>query len=175
VRGAHAAVILTIGPDSGKVLIIGGITGDHSGLFASSAAELYDPIATTFSATVSPMQDARAFPTATVLIGGDVLIVGGFSNFFSTVSGTTGSLMSLFGSTLKSAELYDPMATTFTCVPGTGFDGSVCSASMKVARAAHTATLFTGGPLAGQVLLAGGIGATKPNSTSSELSEAESL
>jgi hypothetical protein len=172
-RGAHAAVILTTGPDSGKVLIVGGITGSAALLSPTSSAELYDPIASTFSGAASPMNDARAFPTATVLIGGDVLIVGGFTNFFSTVNGTTGSLMGLFGSTLKSAELYDPTATTFTCVPGTGFGGSLCLASMKVARAAHTATLFASGPLAGQVLLAGGIGATKPNSTSSELSEAE--
>jgi hypothetical protein len=172
-RGAHAAVILTMGPDSGKVLVVGGITGSAAVLSATSSAELYDPIATTFSATSSPMNDARAFPTATVLIGGDVLIVGGFARFSSTVNGTTGSLINLFGSTLKSAELYDPTLTTFTCVPGSGSGGNVCLASMKVARAAHTATLFTSGPSAGQVLLAGGIGATKPNSTSSELSEAE--
>jgi hypothetical protein len=173
-RGAHAAVILTTGPDSGKVLIVGGITNSGGLLSAIFSAELFDPVATTFSPAANVMNDARAFPTATVLSSGDVLIVGGFTNFFSAqVNGATGSLNSLFGSTLKSAELYDPIATTFTCVPGSGFGGSLCLASMKVARAAHTATLFTGGPLAGQVLLAGGIGATKPNSTSSELSEAE--
>ena len=44
---------------------------------------------------------------------------------------------------------------------------------MKIARAAHTATLFPTGALADQVLIAGGLGAAKPNSTSSELKEAE--
>jgi hypothetical protein len=119
------------------------------------------------------MKDARAFPTATVLASCDVLIVGGFSNFVSTVDSGTGSLSSLFGSTLKSAEIYDPIKTTFTCVPGRGFGGSVCNASMRTARAAHSATLFTAGLKAGQVLLAGGIGASAPNSTSTELAVAE--
>ena len=44
---------------------------------------------------------------------------------------------------------------------------------MKMARAAHTATLFASGPLAGEVLIAGGLGAKKPDSQSSELKEAE--
>jgi hypothetical protein len=172
-RGAHATVVLTSGPDSGKVLVVGGVIGSSAALSATQSAELYDPGTGKFTVVGAVMNDTRAFQSATVLANGDVLIVGGFSNFSSTVNGGTGSLMSLFGSTLKSAEIYDPTAVTFTCVPGKGLGGSVCKASMKMARAAHTATIFTAGPLAGEVLVAGGIGASAPNSTSTELSEAE--
>lgn len=177
--GAHAAVVLNTGPDSGKVLIVGGITNISANLLPTNNIELYDPVAETFS-TPTQMKDFRAFPSATVLdTNGDVLIVGGFANFFSTVSSSagSGSLMSLFGSTLKSAEIYDPITQTSACVPGKGFGGGLglnaCLASMKMARAAHTATLFTSVPLQHEVLIAGGIGASRPNSTSTELNEAE--
>ncbi len=174
--GAHAAVLLNTGPDASKVLIVGGITNSGAVLSATSSIELYDPGTETFTAPTF-MNDQRAFPTATVLDSGDVLIVGGFAFFSSTVSSSagSGSLMSLFGSTLKSAEIYDPIARTFTCVnaSGTGFGGGICPAAMRMARAAHTATLFTSGVLAGQVLVAGGLGASRPNSTSTELNEAE--
>jgi hypothetical protein len=113
------------------------------------------------------------FHSATALASGKVLVVGGFDNFTSTANGGTGTMSSLFGSTLKSAEIYDPVGDTFTCVPGIGAGGAVCKASMKVARATHTATLFPSGPLANQVLIAGGPGAPKPNTTSTELKEAE--
>ena len=172
--GAHAAVLLNQGPDAGKVLILGGVSSTGIGLSPTNSIEIYDPGTETFTAP-NQMQDLRAFPSATVLDNGDVLIVGGFAYFSSSVNSTTGSLMSLFGSTLKSAEIYDPIARTFTCVNPTGkvSGGYFCPAAMSMARAAHTASLFTSGPLAHDVLIAGGIGASKPNSTSTELNEAE--
>jgi len=170
-RAAHAAVFLPGSP--GSVLITGGATGGSGGLFSSFTAETYDPVGKAFTAVGPEMNDSRAFHSATLLASGKVLLVGGFTNYFSTVDGTTGTLSGLFGSTLQSAEIYDPLADTFTCVPGTGNGGQICKASMKMARAAHTATLFPSGPLAGQVLLAGGLGAGKPNTTSTELNEAE--
>jgi hypothetical protein len=51
-RGGHATVVLTSGPDSGKILVVGGITGSSGGLSASADAELYDPGSGTFSAVV---------------------------------------------------------------------------------------------------------------------------
>jgi Galactose oxidase, central domain len=174
-RGAHSAVLLTDGPLAGQVLIAGGAVGSSSGLAPISTAESYDPVGKTFSFVGSGMNDARAFHTATVLSNGDVLVTGGFSNFFgATFNGANGSMAGLFGSNLSSAEIFDHTTSTFSCVGGTsGSGGGLCSAAMKLGRGGHSATMFTSGPLAGQVLIAGGLGAKKPNSKAKELNEAE--
>lgn len=170
-RGAHAAVVLTNGPLTGQVLITGGVIGSSLGLSADMSAETYDPAGKTFTSAGS-MNEARAFHTATALLNGQILIVGGFGRFFgTTVNG--GNLSGLFGSNLNSAEIYDSVAGTFACINGNGTGGFVCGPSMKRGRGAHTATLFESGPLMGQVLIAGGLGAKKPNSTATELNEAE--
>jgi hypothetical protein len=153
-------------------LIIGGAVGSSTGLFPDNEVEAYDPSAGTFSGA-GFTNDSRALESATTLQNGMVLIVGGFTSFFSTVSGESGGLMGLFGASLNSAELFDPIAMTFTCVPGMKLGAGACKASMKMTHAAHTATLFGSGRLMGQVLVAGGLGAAKPDSTSTELKEAE--
>jgi len=129
-RVGHTATLLTDPalPNYGKVLIAG---GDPSG----TAAELYDPVTETFTATAS-MTIARVGHTATLLTDpalpnyGKVLIAGG---------GTA------------TAELYDPANGTFTA-----------TGSMTTARVGHTATLLTGATLPnyGKVLIAGGATAT---------------
>jgi hypothetical protein len=171
-RAAHAAVLLESGLP-GRVLITGGVTGGSISVFPTQTAEVYDPLHKVFSPLSGQMNDARALHSATALANGKVLLVGGFTRFASTINGGSGTMSSLFGSTLKSAEIYDPVADTFTCVPGKGTGGQNCAAAMKIARAAHTATLFPSGPLEDQVLIAGGLGASKPNATSTELKEAE--
>lgn len=70
---------------SGKVLAAGGS-------YASASAEIYDPAASTFTATPA-LKAARSGHTATLLGSGRVLLTGGGS---------------------ASAELYDPVANTFT-------------------------------------------------------------
>jgi WD40 repeat protein len=85
----------------GRVLIAGGQPSQNS-VPVIAAAELYDPSTGTFTATGS-MQEARSFPTATLLSDGRVLIAGG--------DGTTRT--SSLGSALSSAELYDPASGTF--------------------------------------------------------------
>jgi len=127
-RADHTATALP----SGKILVAG---GEGSSGRALSSAELYDPINGTFSALASKMDTARAGHTATLISGcncpadGKVLIAGGAT----------------LGATIRSAELYDPATGKFT---PTG--------AMKATRARHSATLIGSGPLAGNVLIAGG-------------------
>jgi N-acetylneuraminic acid mutarotase len=119
-RMDHTATLLV----SGKVLIAGGLARDPS--FTSFAsAELYDPDSNTWSAAGS-MATARACHTATFLMEGNVLVVGG---------GTSDA------SCLASAEIYDPAANIWNS-----------AANMASARRAHTATRVQ----QGNVLVAGG-------------------
>ena len=115
----------------GKILVAGG--QDNQGNVLDTA-ELYDPAARKFVAVANTMSDRRMFHTATLLLSGKVLVVGGATN--------------MSGDTTSSADIYDPASNSFT---PTIFP-------MDHQRAAHTATLFTSGPLAGKVLIAGGVG-----------------
>src|SRR3990170_3901957 len=92
VRSGHTATLL---PD-GKVLVAGGV--GSSGELAS--AELYDPRSGTWVPTGN-MIETRFTHTATLLRDGTVLVAGGFSGGDS-------------GSTLASAELYDPSSGSWT-------------------------------------------------------------
>ncbi len=116
---------------NGKILVVGG--QDNSGNVLDGA-ELYDPAARKFIAVNNTMSDRRMFHTATLLLSGKVLVAGGATN--------------LSGDTTSSADIYDPASNSFT--PATF--------PMDHQRAAHTATLFTSGPLAGKVLITGGVG-----------------
>ncbi len=131
-RADHTATVLP----NGRILIAG---GEGASGRALSSAELYDPIKGTFSALASKMDTPRAAHSATLISGcncaadGKVLIAGG-----TTAAGS-------LGSTLRSATLYDPATGKFS---STG--------AMKATRARHSATLIASGPLAGNVLIAGG-------------------
>ena len=87
---------------SGKVLIAG---GQRSGQ-TTAAAEVYDPVARSFSATGS-LSAPREGHAATLLHDGRVLIVGGDKGNCTS---------SCFYNT---AELYDPVAGTFSLATGT--------------------------------------------------------
>jgi len=110
-RVKHTACLL----ESGLVLVAGG-----NGLFGGggwlATAELYDPVAGTFSATGS-MAEAREEHTATVLRSGKVLVAGGY--YYASVA---------------SAELYDPAAGTFSA-----------TGSMAKGRQSHTASVLGSG------------------------------
>jgi len=180
-RSGHTATLLT----SGKVLIAGGANG-----VADASAELYDPATGAFTATGS-MTEARIGHMATLLNDSarSVLIVGSVdmtAELYNPATGTftatgsmhhdrtsptatllsntgpnAGKVLIVGGNTASGdlvAELYDPGIGTFT---DTG--------STTIGRSGHTATLLTAGPLAGQVLIAGGNDAGGNDSASAEL------
>ena len=101
-------------------------------------AELYDPAAGTWTATESTPTPHYARYTATLLPDGRLLVAGGAD------SGSEGYGL------LASSELYEPGTGSWTT-----------TATMTLARSAHTATLL----LDGRVLVAGGEG----GGTSAEL------
>jgi hypothetical protein len=134
VRYAHTATLLS----TGKVLLAGGFGDgfDCTGAGAGNDAELYDPVAGLFNQTGN-MVAFRGGHTATLLMNGKVLVVGGADQ---DPTGTGSA----------SAELYDPSTGAFT---QTG--------SMAVRRFRHTATLLQNG----KVLIVGGVLLSSSNPT----------
>ena len=134
-RSFHTATLLK----DGRVLIAGGnntvqtmnTDGSSTPIKQLDSAELYDPRTGKFTATGS-MTTGRAFHTATLLTDGRVLVAGGSPD---------GTFWSIPGSSLASAEIYDPNTGKFTA-----------TGSMGTARSSANATLLPDG----RVLLAGG-------------------
>ena len=117
----HTASVL----QNGKVLIAG-----RTGITIAPCAELYDPVAGTFTRTgnmTTPLSDHAAV----LLANGKVLIVGGSVDRSGCISCTATS----------SAELYDPGTGTFSA-----------TGPMNAARSSPTATLLS----SGKVLVTGG-------------------
>ena len=117
--------------NNGRVLVAGGSTCSLPGC-PTNAAEIYDPVASTFSIVTGGMIVPRFNHTATLLTNGDVVVAGGYSSCGSACSAEA------------STELFDPVAGAFTSGPpeATGLAG-------------HTGTLMANG----DVLLIGGINA----------------
>ena len=107
------------------VAAIGGADFDSGGRASLGSAEIVEPQV----APLSPLNNARAYHTATRLQDGQLLVAGG-----------SGSVVQGVG--LRTAELFDPAANSF----------SLSSGQMTTARMFHTATLLANG----KVLLAGG-------------------
>jgi trimeric autotransporter adhesin len=120
--------------NDGTVLITGGETSGYNQI---TIAEIYNPSAGDFTPLFNNMIAGRALATATLLNNGTVLIAGGFNA----------------GNSLATAELYDPVAGTFTA-----------TRNLNSARWFQKAMLLSNGT----VLIAGGF---DPNSNS--LSSAE--
>jgi Bacterial Ig-like domain (group 2)/Galactose oxidase, central domain/IPT/TIG domain len=126
-RTEHTATLL---PD-GTVLIAGGFYITPQSQYESlSSAEIYNPVAGTFSYANGTMNEGRYNATATMLNDGQVLIAGG--NYYPPGGGVTAS----------DSEIYDPPTQTFTVTAGT----------MVTPRENHTATLLNDGT----VLIVGG-------------------
>ncbi len=115
----------------GRVLVVGGDQGIIRTEHSLKTAEIYDPKSGRFTATGS-MHDERTNFTATLLVDGRVLVVGGYSYQSPT-------------STWASAEIYDSVTGRFTA-----------TGSMSEPRSEHSASLLKDG----RVLIAGGEVAT---------------
>jgi hypothetical protein len=121
--------------NSGLVLIVGGFDGTN----LPASAEIYNPAAGVgFTGTGPSLSAPRFDATATLLNNGTVLVSGG-------------SICSLPGCPTNAAEIYDPVANTFSVVTG----------GMTVPRFHHSATLLTNG----EVLIAGGYSACSSSCT----------
>jgi hypothetical protein len=119
-RRGHVAALL----QSGSVVIAGGYTTENAVL---QSAFVFDPAINSVSPTPSGMNVARASASATSLIDGRVVIIGG-------TDGTND---------LRSAEIYDQSLQTFTAT----------STQLSVPVHGHSAVLL---PHNGSVLVAGG-------------------
>ena len=120
----HTATLLA----SGKLLVAGGVKSAGAG---TAAVDLFDPVDATWSA-VAPMNVVRSSHTATLLADGRVLVTGGSTVSAAAAQGYVNN---------ASAEIYDPVANTWTATP-----------TMSVARSHHTATRLPDG----KVLVVGG-------------------
>ncbi len=123
-RAWHTASLLV----DGRVLIAGGAEGNVNdfGLFPTQTAEIYDPATQSFG-PAGDMPKEAAFHTASVLLDGTVLVVGGEGN--SCPNGAPG------------LAIFDPASNSFNA-----------SVSLPERRAEHTATTLNDG----RVLITGG-------------------
>jgi hypothetical protein len=165
-RTNHTATLLR----DGRVLVVGGFRDVRDTTSDLASAELWDP-ATGTSVPAGTMAVSRAYHTATLLVDGRVLIVGGMQRLaevwdpetltFSpagelpmAVLGNTATLLpdgrvlvvggdeaALTNRMLERAQIWDPATETFSQ-----------SGRLREERAFHTATLL----LDGSVLLVGG-------------------
>ena len=130
-RAQHSATLLA----DGQVLVVGGWNGHRADAADDPPwdplfAELYDPASGSFTATGS-MSTTRVGHSAIRLANGKVLILGGIPNPQNLHQPVNP----------RYAELYDPVAHTFSSV-----------GSLTVTQTGYSATLLT----SGKVLLAGG-------------------
>ncbi len=139
-RYDHTAILLTTGPNAGKVLVAGGFDSDGAAL---PYCQLYNPKTDSWEFTAA-LSNARGGHTATQLADGRVLVTGGVDAVMQ-------------GTPMNTWEIYDPSTT----------DGKWIASIdvMTFTHVFHTATLLPDGPLQGQVLVAGGNGSV----TNSEL------
>ncbi len=178
-RALHAAALIPTGTQSGAVLLCGGIA-NSSGTLIDNTAELYDPTSGSFTAVGNMLDSlfglkATAFASGT--LAGSVLVAGG-QDIFGVVGNLelynqTTSLFGLAGLMSTSriqftatllqtgAVLYagglngsgTVVASADLYTPGVGISAT---GAMTDSRRYHTATMFTSGTFAGQVLVAGG-------------------
>jgi Kelch motif len=127
-------------PAAGDVLIAGGL---GSNLKSTAATEFFDPQQKKFSAT-GPLGAARMFAASTI-IGHTFFAAGGALETFKW--NNPGKDLTITFAPLANAESFSETTGKFTSVAN----------MLSVTRMGATATLFSAGPLAGKVLIVGGI------------------
>ncbi|MDT4935472.1 MAG: trimeric autotransporter adhesin, partial [Pseudonocardiales bacterium] len=140
---------LTLLPD-GRVLVIGGQTGKlnvDAFLPPLRSAVLWDPATSSFSDSGS-MSFGRERHTATLLVDGRILVVGGVGGRARDFSDTA----------IPDTEVWDPATASFTS-----------GGRAAVGRALHTATLLQDG----RVLITGGFERAEKAEVVSDLPSAE--
>jgi N-acetylneuraminic acid mutarotase len=130
-RSQHVAMLIP----GGKVIVVGGMNENDTLSYPLSSAEVYDPGSGTWAATHDMLQ-ATAVQTATLLLNGRILVVGG------TYEPPTPKFVSPEGGIAATAELYDPASDAWTMTGDLG----------RTVRG-YTATLL----LDGRVLVTGGM------------------
>jgi hypothetical protein len=126
--------------NSGLVMIVGGFDGTN----LPNYPEMYNPATNEFTFTTPHMLTARFSATANLLNSGQVLIAGG-------------STCAPPGCPTNAAEIYDPVANSFTSVSG----------GMTISRFSQSATLITNS----QVYIAGGFSSCGSSCTSEASTE----
>jgi hypothetical protein len=149
-RRGHALHLLTVGPNAGKVLLVGGSTtafpsGEPSTISARPRSDenrcfLYDPQVDAWEST-TPLHEARLNFASCLLADGRILIAGGTTP--TSFSGRT-----------TACELYDPTTDEWSQ-----------AAPMAKARALHTLTVLG----SGKALAAGGAWTGAPADSQSEI------
>lgn len=153
-REQHTATLL----DNGKVLVTGGntvlydhvVATDPPITTASSSAEIFDPDTGTFTDEGS-MTLTRYEHSATKLASGKVLVFGGRKT-------------SDPATVINSAELYDPVAHSFTTGPI--MPAAAPGGAVGPGRARHAAVLL---PTTGKVLIVSGV-SSNPNGAHQSIS-----
>ncbi len=139
-RSLHQATLL----QDGRILVTGG-TNDADYAFPLSAAELYDPVAGTWSAA-SSLNTSRDLHSATLLPSGRVLVAGGNGPPNQNPPGCATrpvATCTISDVPTNAAEIFDPSTGRWS---NTG--------SLNVGHVGHTATLLP----SGEVIVAGGGG-----------------
>ena len=110
-------------------------------------------------AQTNPMNVPRELPGIIKLPSGDVLVAGGLTGAAAACTGTPATPVSF--TTNSSAEVYDPVAHTWTLT--TGSSATPGAAGGMTTKRIASAELFTVGSKAGLAILAGGIDAETTN------------
>jgi len=121
----------------GKVLVTGG-DGETNGSTFDNSVELYDPMSGNWT-LIQSMNENRIYHTASTLLNGKVLVVGGFNDN---------------GNVSNTAELYDPSTELWTM-----------TGNMTQKRAFHTASIL----FDGRALVVGGMTNVSYTTKTSEL------
>ena len=145
--------------NNGQVLVAG---GDYIVFLGQSSPQafLFNPATPGFSQT-GAMNVARELPAMTLLPSGNVLVAGGLTGEAAACAPTPSTPVDF--TTNFSAEIYNSTLGTWALTPGSSATPGA-TGGMSVQRIA-SGELFTTGPDAGLVILAGGTSAVTTNGT----------